>query len=126
MSSDLVRRLAITGVGIDDAVREARAGLLSDGRLAFQQAIDHPDDAVGTPTFVVSKTPFLDDTARVSARMVGKRIGAVLLAHRLREVRVLHGFRRYDYDSDLVDVNLGPRGRNVGCRQLSRLAKASS
>jgi hypothetical protein len=111
VDEDLVRRVAAAGPAVDDAVKAAREGLLADEWLAFQQAIDHPDEPVGTPHFDVSVTPLLSERPDpVSAALAGL-VSDVVLAHRLREVRVLHGFRRYDLGSDLIDVNLGPRGR---------------
>jgi hypothetical protein len=111
VSEELVFRLARSGPEVDDFVKQARAGLLSDEWLAFQQAIDHPDEPVGTPNFIVSLTSLADGSEGSSALLASRSFGSVLLVHRLREVRVLHGFHRYSYDSDLVDVNLGPRGR---------------
>ena len=122
VAEELVMRLATTAPDPDQAIVEARAGLLADEWLAFQQAIDHPDDIVGTKDFQISVTellsvPELDDAAgegprRTCLTQLDQRVGGVILAHKLREIRVLHGFRRYDHDGDLVDVNLGPRGRD--------------
>lgn len=108
---ELVRRLAAAGAGVGDAVKAAREGLLADEWLAFQQAIDHPDEPIGTPNFIVSVTPLLDDEPDAVSEALAGLVSDVVLAHRLREVRALHGFRRYDLASDLVDVDLGPRGR---------------
>ena len=108
---ELVRRLAAAGAGVGDAVKAAREGLLADEWLAFQQVIDHPDEPIGTPNFIVSVTPLLDDQPDAVSEALAGLVSDVVLAHRLREVRALHGFRRYDLASDLVDVDLGPRGR---------------
>jgi len=112
VTAELVRRVASSSASHDDAVKAAREGLLADEWLAFQQAIDNPHEATGTANFVVSVTPFLEENASPAAAAVAGLVGDVVLAHRLREVRVLHGFRRYDLEADLVDVDLGPRGRN--------------
>lgn len=106
-----VLRVATAATDDTDEVKAAREGLLADEWLAFQQAIDNPDEPVGTPNFVVSVTPFVPDDAPPAASAIDDLVGHIVLAHRLREVRALHGFRRYDGGSDLVDVDLGPRGR---------------
>lgn len=110
-SEEHVRRIAESAIGVDDQVDAAREGLLADEWLAFQQAIDNPDDPPGTPNFVVSTVPFLEEGADSTSRSLAALVGSVVIVHRLREVRVLHGFRRYGYEADLVDVDLGPRGR---------------
>ncbi|MEQ4725734.1 DUF1998 domain-containing protein [Nonomuraea sp. B19D2] len=97
----------------NEVLRESRRGLLSDEWDAFLEATGSTDGPVGTPDFVISATPFTRpdlDTSPVTAQL-SEYIDAVVLAHRLREIRVLHGFRRYTGDADLVDVNLGRRGR---------------
>lgn len=111
VTEELVRRVAASEVTVDEEVQAARDGLLADEWLAFQQAIDHPEEPVGTPNFVVAVTPFLDEGSDAASVAAADLVGDVVIAHRLREVRVLHGFRRYSYDADLVDVDLGPRGR---------------
>lgn len=108
---DLVRRTATTDVTLDEEVRAARDGLLADEWQAFRQAIDNPDEPIGTSNFIVAATPFLGPNPDAASRSVGGLVGHVVLAHRVREVRVLHGFRRYDVLADMVDVNLAPRGR---------------
>lgn len=110
-SEEHVRRIVASGVSGDDFVETAREGLLADEWVAFQHAIDHPDDPPGTPNFIVSTAPFLDGEADDASTALAGLVGSVVIAHRLREVRVLYGFRRYGYDADLVDVDLGPRGR---------------
>jgi hypothetical protein len=108
---ELVRRIVAAGPTEDDEVRAAREGLLADEWQAFQQAIDNPAQPVGTPYFQVEASALLsEDPTALDAATAGL-FGSVVLAHRLREIRVLHGFRRYDVGADLVDVNLGPRGR---------------
>lgn len=111
VATDLVRRAATSEATQDEEVAAARAGLLADEWQAFRQAIDNPDEPVGTPTFIVAATPFLSPDADATSLAAGDLVGSVVLAHRLREVRVLHGFRRYDLSADMVDVNLAPRGR---------------
>lgn len=111
VSEELVWRLVKAGPDELDAVRAAREGLLADEWSAFQQALEHPDEPVGTPNFVVELTEFLPERVERQDRLADDLIRGVILAHRLREVRVLHGFRRYDVSADLVDVDLGPRGR---------------
>ncbi|RQW84072.1 DUF1998 domain-containing protein [Micromonospora globispora] len=111
VTTDLVRRVVTSTTSPDDEVKAARDGLLADEWQAFQQAIDNPAESIGTPTFIVSATPFLKPNAPSVHRAAEELVGHVVLAHRLREVRVLHGFRRYDLAADIVDVNLAPRGR---------------
>jgi hypothetical protein len=113
VDADAVRRVVDAGEDRDGEVRAAREGLMSDEWLAFQQAIDHPDEPVGTPHFQVSATPLASSDADGLQKLVAAHFGSVVLVHRLREIRALHGFRRYDLGADLVDVNLGPRGRDA-------------
>ncbi|MFI6485757.1 DrmB family protein [Nonomuraea sp. NPDC050663] len=97
----------------NEVLRDARRGLLSDEWDAFLQVTGSPDGPVGTPDFVISATRFIrpdPDVSPVIVQLDGY-VDTVVLAHRLREIRVLHGFRRYTGDADLVDVNLGRRGR---------------
>ncbi|MBP2323040.1 hypothetical protein JOF56_003425 [Kibdelosporangium banguiense] len=97
----------------NEVLREMRRGLLSDEWDAFLEATGSTDEPVGTPDFVISATELRRlgaDTSVVTEQLSGL-VDAVVLAHRLREIRVLHGFRRYTADADLVDVNLGRRGR---------------
>ncbi|OBJ53414.1 DUF1998 domain-containing protein [Mycobacterium sp. 1423905.2] len=112
VAPELVLRVATSSASQNDEVMAAREGLLADEWMAFQQAIDNPGEPTGTPTFNVSVTPFLADKANASMLALADLIGDVVLAHRLREVRVLHGFRRYDLEANLVDVDLGPRSRS--------------
>jgi hypothetical protein len=96
----------------DQALGVARDGLLADEWDAFAQAIATPDESVGTPDFVVQATPLFEDKPSGAANIeLEKLLGSVVLVRRLREIRALHGFRRYDLSADLVDVNLGGRGR---------------
>jgi hypothetical protein len=111
VSPDLVRRVATSAADVDDEVDVARQGLLADEWLAFQQAIDNPDEQVGTGDFIISTTPFIGGEPNHVHRAAADLVGHVVLGHRLREIRVLHGFRRYDVEAELVDVDLGPRGR---------------
>ncbi len=75
------------------------------------QAVEHPDEPTGTPDFVVSSTELADRLEGEPYRALERCVADVVLVHRLREVRVLRGFRRYDLSANLVDVDLGPRGR---------------
>ncbi len=109
--ADLVRRRGELRRRLRRRDRGSAAGPLTDEWLAFQQAIDNPGEQVGTGDFVVSTTPFLARDPTPVHLAMDKLVGHVVLGHRLREVRVLHGFRRYDVENDLVDVDLGPRGR---------------
>lgn len=93
-----------------DPFAEARQGLLADEWDAFVQAIDS-DEPTGTPDFVVSSTQLTAPDASASATALARHVGQIVLVHRLRELRALHGFRRYDPGAQLVDVNLAPRGR---------------
>jgi hypothetical protein len=111
VTPDLVRRVASEPPEADDAAQHARTGLLSAEWDAFRQAFEHPDETTGTPNFVISATSLTDEHPRAAHRQLAARIAHVVLVHRLREVRVLHGFRRYDQQADLVNVDLGPRGR---------------
>jgi hypothetical protein len=108
---EMVRRIVAAGPTEDDEVRAAREGLLADEWQAFQQAIDNPTEPVGTPYFQVEASPLLSEKPTNLDTATTDLLGSVVLAHRLREIRVLHGFRRYDLGADLVDVNLGPHGR---------------
>ncbi|PZS32997.1 MAG: hypothetical protein DLM59_07145 [Pseudonocardiales bacterium] len=111
VTPDLVRRVAGEPPEADDAAQQARTGLLSAEWDAFRQAFEHSDETIGTPNFVISATSLTDEHPRVAHRQLAERFAHVVLVHRLREVRVLHGFRRYDQEADLVDVDLGARGR---------------
>lgn len=113
VDEDLVRRVVQSGTDVDGEVLAAREGLMSDEWLAFQQAIDHPEEPVGTAHFQVTATPLAGPDGDGLQQTVASHFGSVVLVHRLREIRVLHGFRRYDLSADLVDVNLGPRSRDA-------------
>lgn len=95
----------------DNGAAEAKAGLLADEWDAFIQAVQNPDEPTGTHNFVVSTTGLVDGPSASSAGLLAEHIGHIVLVHRLREIRALEGFRRYDLDSDLVDVDLGAHGR---------------
>lgn len=112
VTAEQVRQVISSGSTPDEEVKAAREGLLADEWQAFRQAIDHPGEEAGTAHFVVSVTPLVQDDPSPAGGQVAGLMGPVVLCHRLREVRVLHGFRRYDLQSDLVDVDLGPRGRS--------------
>ncbi|KUL31454.1 DUF1998 domain-containing protein [Actinoplanes awajinensis] len=112
VSVELVRRVASAGtsdVGNPNAERE---GLLTDEWHAFRQALETPGEKVGIPTFLISSTPFIDAVTNTAEQTLASLVGHVVLAHKIREIRVLHGFRRYDLQADMVDVDLGPRGRS--------------
>ncbi|MFG1606019.1 DrmB family protein [Actinoplanes sp. NPDC049265] len=112
VSTELVQRVVSSSAADpDQEMKAAREGLLTDEWQAFRQAIENPGEVLGTPTFRVSATPFLGPDAPDAFTALDATVGPVVLAHRLREIRVLHGFRRYDLDADLVDADLGPRGR---------------
>ena len=108
---ELVRRIAEGTSSVDQETRAAREGLLDDEWNAFQQAIDNPNEPVGTPHFQVEASSLLPERPTDLDELAAEYFGSVVLAHKLREIRVLHGFRRYNVTADLVDVNLGPRGR---------------
>ncbi|MET8996239.1 DUF1998 domain-containing protein [Amycolatopsis sp. NPDC004169] len=97
----------------DEGLRETRRGLLSDEWDAFLEAAGSGGEPVGTPEFVISASEFVRAGVGTPpvVELLGESVDAVVLAHRLREIRVLHGFRRYSQDADLVDVHLGRRGR---------------
>ncbi len=111
VSEDLVRRVIASGAGDDEGLKAARTGLLTAEWHAFMQAVEHPDEPTGTPDFVVSAAELATELEGEVYRSLEARVRNVVLVHRLREVRVLHGFRRYDLEANLVDVDLGPRGR---------------
>lgn len=111
VSQEAVRRVVLAGAASADALKEAQVGLLSAEWKAFMQAVEHPDEPTGTPDFVVSSTELADRLEGEPYRSLERRVADVVLVHRLREVRVLRGFRRYDLAANLVDVDLGPRGR---------------
>jgi hypothetical protein len=97
----------------NEVLRETRRGLLSDEWVAFLEATGSADGPVGTPDFVIRATEFAPpevEGSPVTSLLTGL-VDTVVLADRLREIRVLHGFRRYSLNADLVDVNLGRRGR---------------
>ncbi len=108
---EAVRRVVLAGAVSADALKEAQVGLLSAEWKAFMQAVEHPEEPTGTPDFVVSSTELADGLEGEPYRALEARVSDVVLVHRLREVRVLRGFRRYDLGANLVDVDLGPRGR---------------
>jgi len=112
VSPELVRRLAAAPEQGDGELRAARTGLLNAEWLAFRQAVDNPDEPTGTPDFMVSAAPLTRPQSGTAQHSLQAAVADVVLVHRLREVRVLHGFRRYDQQADLVDVDLGPRGRS--------------
>ena len=111
VSVELVRRVAATNAGEVGNPNAEREGLLTDEWHAFRQALEVPGEKVGIPTFLISSTPFLDEAEGDAQQTLAGAVGHVVLAHKLREIRVLHGFRRYDLKADMVDVDLGPRGR---------------
>lgn len=110
VSEDLVRRV-VADDAPDDQVKEAREGLLNGEWQAFMQAVDRPTEPTGNPDFIVSATALTTGLdGRVYDRL-SSLVSDVVLVHRLREVRVLHGFRRYDLQADMIDVDLGRRIR---------------
>ncbi|WP_426514499.1 DrmB family protein [Dactylosporangium sp. McL0621] len=117
VTEDLVLRVARGGAGDSggaDSTAEARQvgpGLLNDEWQAFMQATAVSGEATGTPNFVVSSTELVTDDGSDVHRLLAEKVRDVVLVHRLREVRVLHGYRRYDLAADLVPVDLGRRGR---------------
>ena len=115
VAEEVVRRVAQDGSSSDDSVRRAKAGLLADEWDAFRQAIERPGEMTGTHNFVVSTAPLVDAEVRQASVGLEALFSSVVLVHRLREVRVLHGFRRYDVAADMVNVNLG---RGTGIRWL--------
>ncbi|MET8251413.1 DUF1998 domain-containing protein [Micromonospora sp. NPDC005197] len=110
---DLVLRVARGAGGADSAegLRETRAGLLNGEWRAFMQATDANGEAIGTPNFIVSSTELVAGARSEVYDLLAEQVQDIVLVHRLREVRVLHGFRRYDLAADVVPVDLGPRGR---------------
>ncbi|MEU1238542.1 DUF1998 domain-containing protein [Micromonospora aurantiaca] len=111
VSVELVRRVASNTAGEARNPNGEREGLLTDEWHAFRQALEDPGEKVGIPTFLISSTPFLGEAPDAEQQTLASAVGHVVLAHKLREIRVLHGFRRYDLQADMVDVDLGPRGR---------------
>jgi hypothetical protein len=111
VSQDLVRRVATTAEGPNGDLTAQTDSLLTDEWQAFRQAMENPDETFGTPHFLVSSTPFSAPEPSPTTAMLGGTVDHVVLVHRLREIRILRGFRRYDLQADLVDVDLGPRGR---------------
>ena len=125
VSEDLVWRVVKTGPEEPDAVRAAREGLLADEWSAFRQALEHPDEPVGTPNFVVECTAFLPERVEHQDRLAGDLVAGVVLAHRLREVRVLHGFRRTTSVRTWSTSTLGRADGRAGCRPSSRSVRVS-
>ncbi|MHA3700640.1 DrmB family protein [Jatrophihabitans sp. YIM 134969] len=111
VSPDLIRRLAGEWHDTGEPEQEARTGLLTAEWDAFRQAFERQDETTGTPNFIISATRLADDDNRDAHRRLAEKVAHVVLVHRLREVRALHGFRRYDQQADLVDVDLGSRAR---------------
>lgn len=110
VSQDLVRRV-VRDDAPDEQMKAAREGLLIGEWQAFMQAVETPAEAMGNPNFVVSSAGLTDGLVGDVYDRLAADLSSVVLAHRLREVRVLHGFRRYDLEADLVDVDLGRRVR---------------
>ncbi|BCB81205.1 DUF1998 domain-containing protein [Phytohabitans flavus] len=115
VTEDLVLRVA-RGVadGGGDAGADARrigAGLLNDEWQAFMQATAARGEPTGSPNFVVSSTQLVVGGGDRVHSLLADTVRDVVLVHRLREVRVLHGYRRYDLAADVVPVHLGRRGR---------------
>jgi hypothetical protein len=111
VSEDLVRQVVAGQAASADELTEARKGLLTKEWLAFQQAGDDPDDRTGSKDFIISPAKVVTAPANTVEQALASLIQDVVLVHRLREVRVLHGFRRYSSDSNMVDVDLGVRSR---------------
>lgn len=111
VTDEQVRKVLAGQGGTDDDLTAARAGLLTTEWRAFQQAGDDPDEMVGSPDFVISPAKIVTAPANSVEEALKATISDVVLVHRLREVRVLHGFRRYALDAELVNVDLGPRMR---------------
>lgn len=113
VSKDLVLRVARGGGGTDSAegLRETRAGLLNGEWRAFMQAIDADGEPTGNSNFIVSSADLVAGAGSQVHSLLAEKVQDVVLVHRLREVRVLHGFRRYDLAADVVPVDLGSRGR---------------
>jgi hypothetical protein len=111
VTEELIRKALTSGGGTDEGLSEARAGLLAEEWRAFQQAGDDPDEMVGSPDFVISPARIVSSPANTVEEKLKSSFSDVVLVHRLREVRVLHGFRRYAVDAELVNVDLGPRMR---------------
>lgn len=109
----IVRRALTVDPRATEALNEARAGLLNDEWRAFLQTAEAPEEQVGTPNFIVSSTRLTEDGSAEEpvVGLLEDLMEHVVLVHRLREIRVVHGFRRYALDADLVDVDLGRRGR---------------
>jgi hypothetical protein len=109
----VVRAAVAAEPGVTEAIGQARTALLSDEWRAFMEATQAAEEPIGTPNFVVTASTLLtqEGSARPSEQALDALVDRVLLVNRLREIRVLHGFRRYALDADLVDVDLGPRGR---------------
>lgn len=113
VDDETVRRAMTVDPRATEELRAARAGLLNDEWRAFLQTSETPDERVGTPNFIVSSARLTEagDADRPVVGLLGDLVDQVVLVHRLREIRVLHGFRRYALDADMVDVDLGRKGR---------------
>jgi hypothetical protein len=105
---ELVLKVAKEGTVSTDELLETRAGLLADEWTAFQQVGDDPDERTGSRNFVISPSTIVSSARNAVEQQLSDLVEDVVLVHRLREVRVLHGFRRYALDADLVPVDLGP------------------
>jgi hypothetical protein len=104
---DLVRAVATREE--TDMLAVARQNLLSDEWSAFRAVL--VEGSTGSRNFLVSGADLLDDSALSVHDLLAERVGQVVLVHRLREIRVLHGFRRYTPTASMVSVDLGRRGR---------------
>lgn len=112
-AEDLVLRVARAGADVDSAAdtRRVNSGLLADEWQAFMQATAFEGEPIGSANFVVSSTRLVADGDGYVHSLLAEKVHDVVLVHRLREVRVLQGFRRYDLAADVVPVDLGRRGR---------------
>lgn len=108
VTEELVLKVAKEGTVSTDELLETRAGLLADEWTAFQQVGDDPDERTGSRNFVISLSTIVSSARNAVEQQLSDLVEDVVLVHRLREVRVLHGFRRYALDADLVPVDLGP------------------
>ncbi|MDF4251546.1 DUF1998 domain-containing protein [Streptomyces sp. WMMB303] len=90
-----------------------------DLSIAEWAAFSEPESAVDSETFSVRRTSLeVHDGDPVSMRELAARLSTVVVAHRIREVRALEGFSRYEPSS--VEGEAGEGGRVVSVNTRAR------
>ncbi|MFF2074503.1 DrmB family protein [Kitasatospora sp. NPDC058162] len=133
--SDVLRTRIAEQCGVDedfvDTVRRRSAGPtgsnpVEDGSeedlsIAEWAAFAAPESVSDSKTFSVRRSGLgIDDAAPESLRTLASAISAVVVADRVREVRALEGFTRYEPDSGDGDTAEGGRVVSVNTRNRTR------